>query len=39
MEPRIDAARAWLVRNGLLLTALVMVVVGAFLAVAGFERL
>lgn len=39
MEPRINASRDWLGRNGVRLTGLVMIAIGLVVAVAGVARL
>lgn len=39
MEPRLNAARAWLTKNGLLITAVVMMLVGVVVAGFGFGNL
>jgi hypothetical protein len=39
MEPRLNAARGWLMANGLLITALVMIVIGVVIAGAGIGNL
>jgi hypothetical protein len=39
MEPHLNAARAWLTRNGLLITAMVMIVIGVVIAGAGIGNL
>jgi hypothetical protein len=35
MERRLDTARAWLLRNGVLLTALAMIAIGVVITYAG----
>jgi hypothetical protein len=39
MVPRLNAARAWLTRNGLLVTAVVMLLIGVVIAAAGVANL
>lgn len=39
MEPRLDASRVWLVRNGLRVTAGVMILIGIVIVGAGVNRL
>jgi amino acid transporter len=39
MEPRLNAARQWLTRNGLLITAVVMMLIGVVIAGAGLGNL
>jgi Sap-like sulfolipid-1-addressing protein len=39
MEPRLNAAREWLTRNGLLITAVVMILIGVVVAVIGVANL
>ncbi len=39
MEPRLNAARTWLTENGLLITAVVMILIGTVIAGAGLGNL
>jgi Sap, sulfolipid-1-addressing protein len=39
MEPRLNSARGWLTENGLLITAVVMVLIGVVIAGAGIANL